>query len=214
MHRIVYFAISISLGVIFSSCEQPVERLPFYNTPDFTPIFLETEQDIETQVSHTIGKFEFTNQDSSIINQKDLEGKIHIANFIFTSCGGICPKMTSNMNMVSDVYANDEEVIILSFTVMPWIDTPEILSDYYLNKGIENTNWHFLTGNKSEIYDLARTSYFAEEEIGFSKDSLDFLHTEHFMLVDKNLRLRGIYNGTIKLDVKQLIADIELLKKE
>ena len=142
------------------------------------------------------------------------ENKIHIANFIFTSCGGICPNMTRNMKIVNDSLSNDKNLVFLSFSVTPWIDKPFILKNYKELNNIKNNNWEFLTGPKNEIYKLARQSYFAEEDIGFSKDSSEFLHTEHFLLVDKTKRIRGIYNGTLTLEMQQLIEDIKALEKE
>jgi len=118
------------------------------------------------------------------------------------------------MNRVAKAYQNDSSVVILSYSVTPWIDTPEKLKDFKSRKQIDKQNWHFLTGNKGSIYKLARQSYFAEESLGFSKDSTEFLHTEHFILVDPTGRIRGIYNGTLQLEAEQLIKDIGVLKKE
>lgn len=154
------------------------------------------------------------NQDSTVINEKSLNGKIHIANFIFTSCGSICPTITKNMKTVSDYFISDKNIQFLSFSVTPWIDTPSVLKQFKAKYNIKTKNWNFLTGNKSEIYKIARKSYFAEEDIGFSKDSTEFLHTEHFILVDKNRRIRGIYNGTLTLEMQQLIDNIKTLKRE
>ena len=122
--------------------------------------------------------------------------------------------MTENMKIVEEQFLDDENVVFLSFSVTPWIDKPYILKAYTERKEIKNKNWHFLTGDKATIYDLARKSYFAEEDIGFTKDSTEFLHTEHFILVDQNKRIRGIYNGTLLLEMKQLASDILALKEE
>ena len=121
--------------------------------------------------------------------------------------------MTTNMTEIEKAFKDDSTVQIVSFTVTPWIDNPDLLKRYKEEYTMNSSNWNFLTGNKNKIYDLARKSYFAEEEIGFTKDSTDFLHTEHFILVDKKLRIRGVYNGTLRLEVEQLIKDINLLKK-
>lgn len=120
--------------------------------------------------------------------------------------------MTSNMKLVEKAFFNDSLVNILSFSVTPWVDTPKKLLDYVNFYNIQSNNWYFLTGNKAKIYSLARKSYFAEEDFGFTKDSTHFLHTEHFVLVDQNKKIRGIYNGTLELEAKQLIKDILLLK--
>ncbi len=188
-------------------------NLPYYTTPDFTPIFLEENQDKSQLIPHTISDFSFLNQDSLLISEKEIEGKIHVANFIFTYCGSICPMMTENMKIVEEQFLDDENVVFLSFSVTPWLDKPHILKAYTERKDIKNKNWHFLTGDKATIYDLARKSYFAEEDIGFTKDSTEFLHTEHFILVDQTKRIRGIYNGTLPLEMKQLAKDILILQK-
>jgi protein SCO1 len=212
MYRIVFLLLS---NILFFSCTEKkadVIAMPYYNEPDFTPIFIENSAEVQKKIPHTIGDFSFLNQDSILVSQKEIEGKIHVANFIFTSCGSICPTMTRNMKIIADSLANDKNLVFLSFTVTPWIDKPNILHKYKIKNGIQNPNWHFLTGSKGDIYKLARQSYFAEEDIGFSKDSTEFLHTEHFLLVDKTKRIRGIYNGTLTLEMQQLIEDIKILE--
>ena len=203
----------ILLFVLIVSCQNKKSLLPYYNEPNFTPLFL-NETEVQKKITHSISSFQFLNQDSVIISDKAINNKIHVANFIFTSCGSICPIMTENLKTVSDNFSADSNIIFLSYSVTPWIDTPEKLKLFKENKGIENKNWHFLTGNKAEIYTLARQSYFAEEDLGFSKDSTEFLHTEHFILIDANKKIRGIYNGTLALEMQQLIKDITTLKEE
>jgi protein SCO1/2 len=193
---------------LFLSCNNEGEQLPFYISPDFTPTFEEPKTG-----SHKIKNFVFTNQDGLPFGSDNLNGKIHIANFMFTSCTNICPIMTTNMTEVEKMFENNQNIQLVSFTVTPWIDNPDLLKRYKQEFTMNSSNWNFLTGNKSDIYRLARKSYFAEEEIGFTKDSTDFLHTEHFLLVDKSLRIRGIYNGTLGLEMEQLIKDINTLKK-
>lgn len=214
MYRTVFLLLS---SLFFFSCTEKKTNsiaLPYYNEPDFTPIFIENKSDVNKKITHTIGNFSFLNQDSISVNQKRVENKIHIANFIFTSCGSICPTMTKNMKIVGDSLSSDKNLVFLSFSVTPWIDKPSILKKYKERNGIKNENWEFLTGSKGDIYKLARQSYFAEENIGFSKDSTEFLHTEHFVLVDKTKRIRGIYNGTLTLEMEKLIEDIKTLEKE
>ena len=209
MYRIAYLLLS---SILFWGCsDQEKINLPYYNEPDFTPIFLKEKSEIERKITHKIGNFSFLNQDSIAINQNVIDNKIHVANFIFTSCGSICPTMTKHLKIVSDSLKNDEDVVFLSYSVTPWIDKPSVLKKYLAINHIQNKNWQFLTGEKNKIYTLARKSYFAEEDIGFSKDSTEFLHTEHFVLVDKTKRIRGIYNGTLKLEMEQLISDIKNL---
>jgi protein SCO1 len=196
------------------SLNAPLAKLPFYNTPNFLPIILNTQQDVNAQITHKVGAFSFTNHLGQTITEKYIDNKVHVANFIFTTCGSICPTMTDNMKRVASQYKNSSDVEILSFTVTPWLDDVPTLNKYKTQKEIDNTNWQFLTGSKAAIYDLARKSYFAEEDIGFTKDSTEFLHTEHFILVDKHQRLRGIYNGTLPLEADLLAKDIALLLKE
>lgn len=212
MYRTVFLILSSLL--FFSCAEQKTNliELPYYNEPDFTPLFLKDKAEINKKINHTIADFSFLNQDSVTINQHVFEDKMHVANFIFTSCGSICPTMTRNMKIVSDSIGNDKNLVFLSFSVTPWIDKPYILKKFKERYHIQNNNWQFLTGSKAEIYKLARQSYFAEEDIGFNKDSSEFLHTEHFILVDKSKRIRGIYNGTLVLEMHKLIEDIKTLE--
>jgi protein SCO1/2 len=217
MYRTVFLKISFIIGctAFFSCLHKDSEiKLPFYNTPDFAPQFYSSTSDASKNVTHHIGSFVMTDQHGNKISDADIEGKIHVANFIFTRCGSICPVMTKHMKLVQDIFKNNNEVVMLSYSVTPWIDSVARLKEYADNNDITAKNWHFLTGSKSEIYTLARQSYFAEEDLGFSKDSTDFLHTEHIILVDKSKRIRGIYNGTLQLEIEQLIKDINVLTKE
>ncbi|MGC4103523.1 SCO family protein [Ferruginibacter sp.] len=212
MYRIV-FLISSSLLLLLGCSRQNAAVLPYYNTPDFTPHFISVAA-AKDSVPHTIANFSCIDQNDKTITQQDVEGKIHIANFFFTACGSICPKMMSNLKTTYDQYKNDPSVVFLSFSVTPWRDSVEKLKAYAENNEISTGNWHLLTGSKGDIYKLARTSYFAEEDLGFSKDSSEFLHTEHILLIDKSKRIRGIYNGTLQLETEQLAKDIAALKKE
>ncbi len=214
MYRIVFLLLSSWFVMACTEQDSSTMQLPYYNEPDFTPVFIKNKAEVASKIVHTIGDFSFLNQDSTLISQQDIEGKIHVANFIFTSCGSICPTMTRNLKMVSDSLKDEKDICFLSYSVTPWIDKPYVLKNFKAKNAIENPNWHFLTGSKSAIYQLARQSYFAEEDLGFSKDSTEFLHTEHFILVDRNKRIRGIYNGTLTLEMQQLLADIRMLEEE
>jgi len=189
-------------------------KLPYYNTADFSPIFINDIDSVPIKIDHTIGVFNLRNHYNISITEKAVEGKIHIANFFFTGCGSICPGMMNKMRKVNSVFADANDVVFLSFSVTPWRDDVNRLNEYATLNQIIANNWHLLTGTRNEIYDLARRSYFAEEQLGFSKDSTDFLHTEHVLLVDKTGRIRGIYNGTLEMDMDQLREDIFQLKKE
>jgi protein SCO1/2 len=209
------------LGVLlFLSCKKTnnkeisskIDVLPYYNKASFTPKWMDAKSD-KLKSFHTIPNFSLTNQDGENITQKTFEGKIYVTDFFFTTCPGICPKMTSNMSLVQEAFKNDDRLLILSHSVTPTKDSVPQLKKYALEHNI-NKNWHLVTGDKKEIYDLGRTSYFVEEDLGEPKGIDDFLHTENFILIDKNKHIRGIYNGLNKNSVKELIADIRTLKKE
>jgi protein SCO1/2 len=217
MYRTVFLNnILLPSILLLSACRgnEAKQLLPFYNSPDFTPVFILPGEDAKQKITHSIAPFSFTNQYGEPITQMDIDEKIHVANFIFTKCVSICPVMTKHLKLVQQAFTGDPGVVLLSFSVTPWIDSVQRLKKYVENNGIISTNWHFLTGTKGNIYTLARRSYFAEEDIGFSRDSTEFLHTEHILLVDKKRRIRGIYNGTLQLETEQLINDIRLLKQE
>lgn len=190
------------------------DAVPYYNTPDFTPIWLSDLNEVNRKITHRIADFSFRDQTNTIINQQTVANKIYVANFFFTSCPSICPRMTNLLKVVQDTFRHERKVQLLSFSVTPWLDSVPQLRRYAANKGILSTKWHLLTGERGQIYNLARQSYFAEEAIGFTKDSTEFLHTEHLILVDQTRRIRGIYNGTLPLDIDKLIADIQSLLKE
>ncbi len=193
---------------------QDGQTLPYFNKPDFTPLFLSGDSEIQSQVDHVIAEIHCTDQHNQKITLDDLRGKIHVANFIFTKCGSVCPILTKHMKLIQERFSADTNLVMMSYSVTPWIDSVPRLKSYAELNGIYSPRWHLLTGDKAEIYHLARTSYFAEENIGYSRDSTAFLHTEHILLVDRSGRLRGIYNGTLLLDIEQLIKDIELLLNE
>lgn len=211
--RIVWWAGLSSLFLLQTGCTTPPSPLPYFNTPDFTPLFL-TPDAAKKQVTHRISNFAFTDQAGKSVTQETIEGKIHVGNFFFTKCGSICPKMTQLLTKVQAAYKDDADLVLLSYSVMPEADSVARLARYAASNMVDEKRWHLLTGNQAKIYELARKSYFAEEEMGYTRDSTDFLHTEHLVLVDRLKRIRGIYNGTLELEIDQLIKDIALLKKE
>jgi protein SCO1 len=203
----------IMLCICVTACKHSTNNhLPYFNTPDFTPTWPSDASAIAS--IHTIPAFAFTNHNGKTITNKNVESKICVADFFFTKCTSICPKMTTNMSKVSSAFANDDNVVILSHSVTPETDSVSTLKNYASTKNIGNKNWHLLTGNKQEIYSIARKGYFADESLGYNKDTSEFLHTENFILVDKHGRIRGVYNGTLELEVDQLIQHIKLLKEE
>jgi len=204
------------LVVVFSflACSNPQKHatLPYYNTPDFTPHW-KTDKSFPKEL-HSIAAFAFYDQNGKIFSENDLKGHITLANFFFTTCGSVCPKMTHNLLGIQDSLKLHRTAQILSFSVMPWKDSIATLKTYEVDNELDAKLWHLLTGNKSTIYTLARQSFFAEEEAGFALDSNEFLHTEHILLIDKNLHIRGIYNGTVKLDMQHILDDIRILEGE
>lgn len=164
-------------------------------------------------IYHTIGDFKFVNQDKDTITQKTVENKIYVADFFFATCQSICPQMSTELVRVQQEFSKDNEFLILSHSVNPAHDTSEVLLAYAGKYGAIKDKWHFLTGSKKEIYDLAKNSYLvnALEDDGTPEG---FLHSELFLLIDKQKRIRGMYDGTDSIAVNKLIADIKLLKTE
>jgi protein SCO1/2 len=190
-----------------------VEALPFYSDASFTPNWLENKSEALKDF-HKIPDFSFVNQDGESVTQDTFKDKIYITDFFFTSCPGICLKMTANMYVLQEAFLKDDSVLLLSHSVTPVKDSVPILKNYADTKGILSNKWHLVTGDRKQIYDLGRKAYFVEENLGEVKTEDDFLHTENFVLIDKNKHIRGIYNGLNKTAVQQLIADIKTLKKE
>jgi len=190
-----------------------VEELPYYNEASFMPQWL-TPNSIRVEAFHKIPGFSLTDQDGTTITEKTFENKIYVADFFFTTCPGICLKMTANMSVLQDEFKEDADVLLLSHSVTPKADSVAVLKKYALENGVISKKWHLVTGERSEIYDLGRNSYFVEEDLGETKTDEDFLHTENFVLIDKNKHIRGIYNGLNKTAIRQLIADIQTLKTE
>jgi protein SCO1/2 len=213
--------------ILFISCEKKIKKenikvietsrteyLPYYNEESFTPKWL-TPNTEEEKSFHKIPDFKLFNQLGDTISQKTFQDKIYITDFFFTTCPGICPKMTGNMQKVQEEFINDSDVLILSHSVMPTTDSIPMLKEYAKNYDIIDNKWHLVTGDKKEIYDLGRNHYFVENDLGDEvKDINDFLHTENFLLIDKKKHIRGIYNGLNRASIAQLIIDIKTLQKE
>jgi protein SCO1 len=193
----------------FNSCEK--ETLPYYHTADFTPIW---NIDTLNESVHAIDSFSFTDQDGITVSNETFDGKIYVANFFFTVCPNICPVMTHNLKTVADGFSNQQDVKFLSHSVMPWIDSVQQLHKFAEEYNISAEQWHLVTGPVEKINSLARNSYFAEDMAGLSADSTAFLHTEHCLLIDRQRRIRGVYNGTLKLEMDRLTADIKTLVEE
>ena len=164
-------------------------------------------------IYHQIASFNLTNQIGQVVNQNTTKNKIYIANFFFASCQSICPMMSNQLQEVQKAFLADDSVLILSHSVNPLHDTVAVLNNYADTYGAKTNKWHLLTGNKKQIYDLAKTSYLvnAFEDDGSPEG---FLHSELFLLIDKKSRIRGMYDGTNTAEVKKLIEDVKLLKQE
>ena len=189
-----------------------IEHLPFYNSKTFTPHWLEPKSEALNDF-HSIPNFSFMNQFGEQVTQADLENKIYVASFFFTTCPGICPAIKSKLEAVHQAYKNESNVKILSHSIRPQHDTVEVLKNYAKRNAIEGDSWLLLTGDHDEIYTLAKTAYFASEDLGEIQNTDEFLHTENLLLIDGNRHIRGIYNGLSTSSVKHLIKDIELLLK-
>ncbi len=187
--------------------------LPFYNSADFTAKWINNNSD-DYQKIHTIERFSFHDQNGNIFNSDSLKGKIYVANFFFTICPSICPKMTSNLGILQSTFSQEKEFKIVSFSVTPWIDSVAKLKEYGLKHNINAANWRLLTGEKDQIYTLGRKSFFAEKTLGLTKNSTDFLHTETMVLIDKKSRIRGVYNATNPDEIPRITEDIDILLKE
>ena len=208
---VVFSIVTISL---FYSVLKPSKSLPIYNPSDVNPELVDsTVQYIAN--NHRIADFKFTNQNGKVITQKDYEGKIYVADFFFTTCPTICPKMTDNMVWLQNQIKNNPKVMLLSHSVTPDIDSVPVLKKYAVEKGVLDANWNLVTGDKKDIYYIARKSYLAVKT-GKPEEMYDMVHTENFVLVDSKKRVRGFYDGT-NLDqptepgiknVKQLLEDI------
>ena len=204
---IVWGIISICL---FYTILKPIERLPVYQPASVNNELVDST--IVHKINyHKISDFSLTNQNGQIVTQKKYDNKIYIADFFFTTCQSICPIMTKNMKDLQDKLIEDSGVLLLSHTVFPEIDSVEILKKYAINNSVIDSKWDLVTGDKKEIYDLARKSYLAAKDNNFSE--YDLIHTENFVLIDKKKQIRGFYDGTDKEEINRLINDIKILKK-
>ncbi len=194
--------------------------MPIITPSDVNPELVDSTVQ-HVALEHTIGKFAFTNQNGQLISDKDYEGKIYVADFFFTTCQSICPKMTNNMAWLQNKIKNNPKVKLVSFSVTPDIDSVPVLKSYAQKKGVIDSKWNLLTGDKKEIYYLARKSFLVVKT-GQPSELYDMVHTENFVLVDAQKRIRGFYDGT-NLDgptepgiknVQQLWEDIQFLSQE
>ena len=197
-------------SLILFSCGSEEEK----QTSRKLPIYGERDNDEKGDtIYHTVGNFSLKNQEGDIYSHNDLEGKIYVADFFFTTCGSICPIMTTNMVEIQKTFLHNNKVKLLSHSVLPDIDEVPILKNYAKKNGVIDSKWNLVTGDKKEIYRMARKSYLAVK-LGKPEELYDMVHTENFVLVDTKRRVRGFYDGTKKEEIQRLIEDINWLCNE
>ncbi|NGY36782.1 SCO family protein [Flavobacterium sp. XN-5] len=208
----VFLVFSVITLYLFQNALTPRKTLPIFNPSDVNPELVDSTVQYISKY-HTIADFSFVNQNGKTITQDDYEGKIYVADFFFTTCGSICPKMTANLFEVQKAIINNPKVMLLSHSVFPETDSVPVLKEYALKYGVDDSKWNLVTGDKKEIYTMARKSYLAVK-LGKPSELYDMVHTENFILVDAKKRVRGFYDGTNKEDIEKLIVDINFLSNE
>lgn len=189
----------------------PEPKLRIYQPNDVAAELVDTTLQ-HVKKYHQIADFSLVNQLGDTITQKTFDGRIYVADFFFTTCATICPIMTEHMGQIQRKIKNDPDILLLSHTVTPEIDTVAQLQRYAQKKGVIAGKWHLVTGDKKEIYDLARKSYLVAKDQPYSP--YDLVHTENFVLIDPQRRIRGFYDGTDPVAIESLLEDIAILKKE
>ncbi|PIX13991.1 MAG: SCO family protein, partial [Flavobacteriaceae bacterium CG_4_8_14_3_um_filter_31_8] len=206
---LIFLAIFSTIAIpVFYHLLKVDKKLKIYSPADVNPSLVDVSVKHITK-DHTIADFSLINQNGEIITQNNYKNKIYIADFFFTRCTNICIAMAYNMNELQEYYKNDAEIMFLSHSVTPEMDSVPILKKYAIDKGVIDGKWNVTTGDKKHIYELARKSYFAVIEDGDGGED-DFIHTEQFILVDKERRIRGFYDGTDKNDMEKLKQDVVL----
>lgn len=209
---IVLAVLSAIIISLFYNALKPKEVLPVYQPAMVNAELVDSSMQYIKKY-HTIADFELTNQNGLTITQDDYKDKIYIADFFFTTCPSICPIMTDNMVDIQKEIIDDKEIMLLSHSVTPQIDSVPVLKAYAEKKGVIDRKWNMVTGDKKQIYQLARKSYLAVKTDG-DGGPYDMIHTENFILVDKERRIRGFYDGTDKESMEQLLHDLQVLKNE
>ncbi|MEO8360376.1 MAG: SCO family protein [Vicinamibacteria bacterium] len=211
-HVVILFAVALSVeGLGFArSSRVPAARsssLPFYDSRDFTPRW--------SAVDHRIEPFHLVDQNNAAFTEHDLDGRIHVASFLFAECPSLCPTMVERLKPVQKALSSRAGVMMVSYTVTPLTDTPSVLSQFGRRRGIDPAIWRLATGELSEIRSVLHDSYFADDTrpLGNEEQS-KLLHTEKVLLVDGQRRIRGIYNGTSAFEMERLVEDIDALRVE
>jgi len=209
---IFFFVISGVILFFFYKALKPKKTLPIYAPSDVNTELVDSLVE-HIKTNHKVQNWTFINQNGKTITQDDYKGKVYVADFFFTTCTTICPIMSDNMVWLQEKIKNYDDVMLLSHTVMPEIDTPEVLKKYATERNIDDKKWNLVTGDKKDIYYIARKSYLSVKT-GNPSEMYDMVHTENFILVDKKQRIRGFYDGTDQKDIKQLLEDIIFLVNE
>ncbi|MCA0430015.1 MAG: SCO family protein [Bacteroidetes bacterium] len=183
---------------------KPIRELPYFGPKSYSKT--------SDTTYHTIPEFTFTNQHNKSFTDKQLNGKIYITEYFFTTCKSICPIMNTNLQKVYQTFYNDTSIYIVSHTVDPETDSVNVLKEYAQLHNVKNNQWQFLTGNKVDLYAIARKGYLLNTEEGNGGEE-DFIHTQNFALIDKEKRIRGFYDGTDTAEINRLIIDVKLLKQ-
>ncbi len=205
-----FFSFSVIVLFLFYDAIKPEKKLPIFQ-PAMVNFELVDSTLQHVKRYHRISSFSLKNQNGETITEKNYENKIYVADFFFTTCPGICIDMTRNMLKIQKKTINNPNIMLLSFSVTPKIDSVAQLKKYALEKGINDSKWNLLTGDKKQIYKLARESYFVVKE-GQGNNSM--IHTENFVLIDPDKRIRGFYDGTNDEEIQVLINDIDILEEE
>lgn len=206
----VLLALSAVIIYLFYNALQPQKLLPVYQPSMVDPSLVDSTLHYKKKY-HKIADFELVNQNGETITQDNYKDKIYVADFFFTTCPTICPIMTKNMTEIQDAILDDDDVMLLSHSVTPVIDSVPQLKKYALEKGVIDSKWNLVTGDKKQIYELARKSYLAVKTDG-DGGPYDMIHTENFILVDKERRIRGFYDGTNRKEIDKLLEDLKTLK--
>ena len=205
-----FFSFSVIVLFLFYEAIKPEKKLPIFQ-PAMVNFELVDSTMQHIKRYHRISSFSLKNQNGETITEKNYENKIYVADFFFTTCPGICIDMTRNMLKIQKKTINNPNIMLLSFSVTPKIDSVAQLKKYALEKGINDSKWNLLTGDKKQIYKLARESYFVVKE-GQGNNSM--IHTENFVLIDPDKRIRGFYDGTNDEEIQVLMNDIDILEEE
>lgn len=208
----IFSSLSVLILFLFYQALQPKKILPVYQPAEVSYELVDSSLQ-HVKKYHKIADFALTNQNGKIITQRDYENHIYVADFFFTTCPSICPIMTDNMAQLQSRFKSKNHAKLLSFSVTPAIDTVAQLKRYALEKGVDDQKWNLLTGDKKQIYALARKSYFVVKDDG-DGGPFDMIHTENFVLVDPEKRIRGYYDGTNQEEMQRLLEDIQILENE